>query len=41
MEAMTYTEARNHLAAAMDRVTGNHEPIIITRRGADTDSQRR
>ncbi len=33
MEAMTYTEARNHLAAAMDRVTGNHEPIIMTRRG--------
>jgi antitoxin YefM len=33
MEAMTYTEARNHLAAAMDRVTENHEPVIITRRG--------
>lgn len=33
MEAITYTEARNHLAAAMDRVTENHEPVIITRRG--------
>lgn len=33
MEAITYTEARNHLAAAIDRVTENHEPIIITRRG--------
>lgn len=33
MEAITYTEARNHLAAAMDRVTEDHEPVIITRRG--------
>ncbi len=33
MEAITYTEARNHLAATIDRVTANHEPIIITRRG--------
>jgi antitoxin YefM len=33
MEAITYTEARNRLAAAMDRVIENHEPVIITRRG--------
>lgn len=33
MEAITYTEARNHLAETIDRVTDNHEPVIITRRG--------
>lgn len=33
MDAITYTEARNHLAATLERVTRDHEPIIITRRG--------
>lgn len=32
MDAITYTEARNHLAETMDRVSEDHEPIIITRR---------
>jgi antitoxin YefM len=32
VNAITYTDARNHLAETMDRVTDNHEPIIITRR---------
>jgi antitoxin YefM len=32
VDAITYTDARNHLAETMDRVTDNHEPIIITRR---------
>lgn len=32
MNAITYTDARNHLAETMDRVTDNHEAIIITRR---------
>jgi len=35
MEAITYTEARNRLAETLDRVTGNHEPVIITRRGRE------
>ena len=33
MDAITYTEARNRLAETIDRVTANHEPVIITRRG--------
>jgi antitoxin YefM len=32
MDAITYTDARNHLAETMDRVSDNCEPIIITRR---------
>jgi antitoxin YefM len=32
MNTITYTDARNHLAETMDRVTDNHEPVIITRR---------
>lgn len=32
MDAISYTEARNSLAAILDRVTENHEPLIITRR---------
>ena len=32
MDTITYTEARNHLAESMDRVTDDHCPIIITRR---------
>ena len=35
MEAITYTEARNRLAETIDRVTANHEPVIITRRGRE------
>lgn len=35
MEAITYTDARNHLAETLDRVTQNHEPMIITRRGQE------
>ena len=33
MEAITYTEARNHLSETLERVAENHEPVIITRRG--------
>ncbi len=32
MDAITYSEARNNLAKAMDRVNANHEPVVITRR---------
>ena len=35
MEAITYTEARNRMAETIDRVTSNHEPVIITRRGRE------
>ena len=31
MDAITYTTARANLAATMDRVCDDHEPIIITR----------
>lgn len=31
MDAITYTTARAKLAATMDRVCDNHEPVIITR----------
>jgi antitoxin YefM len=31
MEAITYTAARENLAATMDRVCSDHSPIIITR----------
>jgi len=34
MDAISYTDVRNNLAATLDRVTVDHEPIIITRRGA-------
>ncbi len=33
-DAITYTEAREKLAATMDRVCEDHTPMIITRRGA-------
>ncbi len=33
MDAITYTTARASLAATMDRVCEDHEPIIITRNG--------
>ena len=32
MKTLTYTEAREKLAKAMDRVCEDHEPLIITRR---------
>jgi antitoxin YefM len=31
MTAITYTAAREKLAATMDKVCENHEPVIITR----------
>jgi antitoxin YefM len=31
MDSITYTAARANLAATMDRVCDNHEPVIITR----------
>jgi len=31
MKAITYTAARENLAATMDRVCTDHDPIIITR----------
>jgi antitoxin YefM len=31
MDAITYTAARENLAATMDRVCTNHDPVIITR----------
>lgn len=30
-EAITYSDARQNLAATMDRVCDSHEPVIITR----------
>lgn len=33
MDAITYTTARAQLAATMDRVCEDHDPIIITRNG--------
>lgn len=33
MDAITYTAARAKLAATMDRVCADHEPLIITRNG--------
>ena len=31
MDAISYTQARIHLAATMEQVCANHEPVIITR----------
>lgn len=31
MDAISYTRVRNNLAKTMDRVTQDHEPIVITR----------
>lgn len=36
MDAISYTEARNNLAATLDRVTRDHEPVIITRRSGES-----
>jgi antitoxin YefM len=33
MDAISYSDARATLAAAMDRVCEDHQPIIITRQG--------
>jgi antitoxin YefM len=33
MDAITYTTVRAKLAATMDRVCDDHEPIIVTRNG--------
>ena len=33
MDAITYSAARAQLAATMDRVCEDHEPMIITRNG--------
>lgn len=33
MDAITYSTARAKLADTMDRVCGDHEPVIITRGG--------
>lgn len=33
MDAITYSAARANLAATMDRVCDDHDPVIITRRG--------
>ncbi len=33
MDAITYSAARANLASLMDRVTSEHEPLIITRNG--------
>lgn len=35
MDAISYTEARNNLAATLERVTQDHEPVIITRRNGE------
>lgn len=33
MDAITYSAARANLATVMDRVCGDHAPLIITRNG--------
>ncbi|WP_432735984.1 type II toxin-antitoxin system Phd/YefM family antitoxin [Maridesulfovibrio sp. FT414] len=35
-EAITYSEARKNLASTMDSVCDSHEPVIITRRKAES-----
>ena len=36
MDALTYSAARAQLAATMDRVCDEHEPVIITRNGTQS-----
>ncbi len=36
MDAMTYTAVRANLASTMDRICNDHEPLIITRNGAQS-----
>ncbi|MBI1867153.1 MAG: type II toxin-antitoxin system prevent-host-death family antitoxin [Methylocystis sp.] len=31
MRSTTYSDLRKHLAATLDRVTEDHEPVVITR----------
>lgn len=35
MDAVTYTFARNNLAATMDKTVQDHEPVIITRQNGE------
>lgn len=35
MDVISYTEARQHLAATMDKVVSNAAPVIITRQKAE------
>jgi antitoxin YefM len=35
MDAVTYTHARNHLTATMDKVIADHAPVIITRQSGE------
>ncbi len=36
MENMSYSDFRSNLAAALDKVTDNHIPILITRQSGKT-----
>ncbi len=36
MDTITYTSLRATLASAMDRVCDDHEPLIVTRNGAQS-----
>lgn len=36
MDAITYTEARENLAQTIQRVCRDHDPVIITRKRADS-----
>ncbi len=36
MDVITYSDARARLARAMEQVCDQHEPVIITRRKADS-----
>lgn len=36
MDTITYTTLRATLASAMDRVCDDHEPLIVTRNGAQS-----
>ncbi len=35
MDAINYSELRTNLKSIMDKVCGNHEPMIITRKSSD------
>jgi len=35
MNAITYTHARENLAATISEVCRNHDPVIITKKGTD------
>ena len=36
METISYTAFRNHLAASIDQVNDNHEPLLITRQNGSS-----